>query len=357
MAEDKNTVTSSVANKIKLPIIKPKTKSTSDELIMSRIHILKNWELPNQTSHIASGRKRKDANDSRTSVSANEALSLKKQRQNRDAQRAYRERKERKFKEMESIIDALQNQVKYWKKLYQSKCREMGDLENRYDQLMKETQNMKKSKQSDLYGIINNVKPLKPVPLRSSTNKIAKESSTTSSISSSSTILNENSFHSQPLPILSKSSGIQTDSKVTQPYNDTRTIRKQTDVDNNNNSSSSSGSSGNSIASVSCGFCDGSSSCICDELASTTMQKGTQAVESPIEASSSKTLGPMTIAQLTCSSDPHNCTKCSDINETCIKPTIQYMNNSMNYNNNNDNNDNDNDNDYVSSEIDFTNYK
>ena len=354
MAEDKNTVTSSVANKIKLPTIKPKINSTSDELIMSRIHILKNWELPNPTSHIASGRKRKDANDSRTSVSANEALLLKKQRQNRDAQRAYRERKERKFKEMESIIDALQNQVKYWKKLYQSKCREMSDLENRYDQLMKETQNMKKSKQSDLYGIINNFKPLKPVPLRSSTNKIVKGSSTTSSISSSSTILNENLFHSQSLPILSKSSDIQTDSKVTQPYNDTRTIRKQTDVDNNNNSSSSSSSS-NSIASVSCGFCDGSSSCICDELTSSTMQKGTQAVDSPIEASSSKTLGPMTIAQLTCSSDPHNCTKCSDINETCIKPTIQYMNNSMNYNNN-DNNDN-NDSDYLSSEIDFTNYK
>lgn len=50
----------------------------------------------NSLSHIASGRKHKNSNDSVASVSENEVLLLRKQKRNRDAQGAYKERKEKK---------------------------------------------------------------------------------------------------------------------------------------------------------------------------------------------------------------------------------------------------------------------
>lgn len=316
-----------------LPIIKPKINSSNEERIMSKIHILKNWKLPPSPSYVASGRKRKNSSDKTTSVSENEELLLKKQRQNRDAQRTYRERKEMKLKEMESMINALQDQVKHWKKLYHSKCNEMSDLEKKYNQAMQERHNITQSTQSDLCSLINNFKPLKPVPLLTSTNKTFKK--TTSPLSSStSNMIDKDLIPLRPLHKFSKSTSI-----VQTEYNQARRIYKQTKSNSNNNDTFS----------TSCGFCDGSSSCICDELTSTTTQKNPKAIISTVDMTSSPALskisGPMTIAQLTCSSDPHNCTKCADINETCIKPSIGYGNN-----NNDDNN-------TISNEIDFTNYK
>ena len=68
-----------------------------------------------------------------------------------------------------------------------------------------------------LYDIINSFKPLKLIPLKSSTNKILKGSSTTSSffyIFLFRYLKREFVSFAQPLPVLSKLSDIQTNSKV-----------------------------------------------------------------------------------------------------------------------------------------------
>lgn len=324
-------------NKNKFPEIKPKIGSSNEEIVMSKIHILKNWKLPPSPSYGVSGRKHKSLSNENTFMSENEKLLLKKKRQNRDAQKAYRERKEKRLKEMESIIDTLQDQMKYWKKLYYSKCSEMSDLEKQYDQMRKEQQNTTQLNQSALYSIISNFKSLKPVPLLPTTNKIYKGASSPRSSSTSNTAGKE-LLSSQTLHKLSKTSNIQIDTVYNQQLDHIRGIHEQT-KDNGTNSG---------ITSTSCGFCDGSSSCICDELTGNTTQKHPKAIISTKDATSmlvlSQISNPTVIAQLTCSSDPHDCTKCSDINETCIKSAVAYSTN------NGDDN-------AISNEVDFTDYK
>lgn len=324
-------------NKNKFPAIKPKIGSSNEEIVMSKIHILKNWKLPPSPSYGVSGRKHKSPRNENTSVSKNEKLLLKKKRQNRDAQKAYRERKEKRLKEMESIIDTLQDQVKYWKKLYHSKCSEMSDLEKQYDQMRKERQNTTQLNQSALYGIISNFKPLKPVPLLPTTNKIFKGASSPR-LSSTSNTAGKELFLSQTSHKLSKTSNIQIDTVYNQQSDHIRGIHEQT-KDNDTNSG---------ITSTNCGFCDGSSSCICDELTGNTTQKHPKTIISTKDTISMLALSqisdPMAIAQLACSSDPHNCTKCPDINETCIKSAVAYSTNNGDAN-------------AISSEIDFTDYK
>lgn len=310
-----------------LPRIKPKMftpMNDEDDFVMSRIHVSKNWKLPPMTTY-TSGRKRKTTTERSRSPSETEELLLKKQRQNRDAQRAYRERKEKKMKEMEHEIESLQNKVKYWQKLYQSKCNEMIHFENKYNQLVMSRQDVNPSKDTttstDLYDLIDRFKPIQSVPL-----------------TAPKPIFN-GSF--KPMPLLSKSANNNINKNSGARRQKCNHKHTHTHVHSRTQQNVTLPSSTPS----SCGFCDGGPSCICNELTNTTEQQQ-QSTNSPLESlsypsttSSFDTLPaspsppvpppevvpirnkpPMTIAQLTCSSDPHTCTKCSDINQTCIKP-------------------------------------
>lgn len=309
-----------------LPIIKPKI-SSNDDLIMSKIQVSKSWKLPAMRSY-SSGRKRKSISEEPTSSNESEELLLKKQRQNRDAQRAYRDRKERKLKEMETVIDSLQEKVKYWQRLYHSKCNEMIHLENRFNQVIQNS-NVPATRETDLHYLIDNFKPLKSVSLLPSVNKLTAPPNKM--------IRNTTPLRSMPvLPKLSQ----QKKHKCSSPKNNHHQKTNHSDT----------------TTPSSCGFCDSSTSCICTELTTTTAENRSNS-ESIVSKDSTKSsltvtnstdssvraMVPMTIAQLTCSSDPHTCTKCSDINQTCIKPT-----DSDNANNTNNN---------IPDEIDFTNYK
>lgn len=321
-------------SKQSLPIIKPKIPG-NDDFIMSKIQVSKTWKLPAMRSY-SSGRKRKSTSEEPRSPNESEELLLKKQRQNRDAQRAYRDRKEKKLKEMETVIDSLQDKVKYWQRLYQSKCNEMIHLENKFNKLVQDS-NVPTAKEADLYSLIDNFKPLKSVSLLPSTSRITPLTSPLANISKTSVPL-------RPMPVLPNLSQ-QNKHKCSSPKKDHDRKGKATET----------------TTPSKCGFCDNSTSCICTELTTTTTAENRSNSESASSMtnstipsptvmnpadSSPRTKAPMTIAQLTCSSDPHTCTKCSGINQTCIKPTD---NNSPDNNNNSNNN--------IPDEIDFTNYK
>lgn len=405
-----------------LPLIKPKS-SVEDEFIMSKIHVSKNWKLPPTSAYTSmTTRKRRSPsasistpspanspspnNGNGSKHSTAEDIILKKQKQNRDAQRAYRERKEKRMKEMESVIESLQEKVKYWQRLYQSKCNEVIHLENKYNQLV--DYNGLTSQETDVYNLIDSFKPMKPVPLlptRITTQQMIPN--TPVSIQSS---INYPTFLPQtnvnlpiakplvpirPMPMLANSIP-----KVKKP---TKTKSK---CGHNHNHNHNHGHKKDKSTPSSCGFCSESVSCICNELTETTndppsktgldqssndessnngsdmllgkeplalalplnlplptteslflpqLDRITTKEQSKLNPPAPKPLPPMTIAQLTCSSDPHTCTKCSDINETCIKSSPATTDN--NNNNKNNTNNNDESTKYIPNEIDFTNFK
>lgn len=299
----------------KLPIIKPKTTIKND-FIISKIQVSKNWKLPPLASSSSSsiGTIRKHTvpiEETLKPANSSEMILLKKQRQNRDAQRAYRERKEKKLKEMESVIDLLHDKVKYWQRLYQSKSNEMIHLENKYNQLI---QNSTSQDSIDSNDLIDNFKPLKSVPLLPVKNGLPSNST------------KPNLVPIRPIPLLP--------------------TRKQKPKCSNPEQKH------NTTTPSSCGFCDDSISCICNELTTTATKTEEEENQSDLIITASipskpitTTIAPMTIAQLTCSSDPHTCTKCSDINQTCIRPTDTTGKNNSNNSNN------------IPNEIDFTTYK
>lgn len=203
-----------------LRIIKPKDSNINDALLMSKILISKNWTLPPRTSskHITN-----DSSSVKTVISTkhdvNDSGVVKKQ-QNRDAQRAYRERKANKIKEMEDSIETLQKLVLHWKNKYKLKEKELRNLE----------QNMKPAVE------------LNPV---------------------SSTV---------------PTSQIITPSK--------------------------------------CGFCNDDTSCVCKELEEADEEKSVESItETEVKSET-----------FNCSKTPSTCEKCSNIDETCIKP-VNFINN------------------------------
>ena len=259
-----------------LPELKPKIVDINESLRLSKILISKNWTLPSKTikrsSNVTNQRVRKNS----VSTSSDE----RKQVQNRDAQRAYRERKANKIKEMEDTIESLQKLVIHWKNKYNLKEKELNDL------------------------------------LR------AQNDRTNNQISSD-----------VDMQVISHNHG-------SLPLSNTKEVTTTAEVETETPSK--------------CGFCNEGSSCVCAELEHTddnniNTQEQTKASITSLVTPLSKKKEP---SIFNCSGSSATCEKCSNIEETCIKPApstilnttlpesneIDFTHLSNNDNNNNNNN-------------------
>ena len=95
--------------------LKPKQAGVDESLRLSKILISKNWTLPPRTTSTTAGggvmKARHKKKDDSVEKGAVASVEQKKQFQNRAAQRAYRERKANKIKELEDSIESLQKLV------------------------------------------------------------------------------------------------------------------------------------------------------------------------------------------------------------------------------------------------------
>lgn len=260
--------------------LKPKS-SVDDQLAMSKVYISRSWNLP---PRIKPGRrptrsqvaKPSDGNvqcqmegDDESAYDSEE----RKKRQNRDAQRAYRERRANKLLELEGVVETLQELVKNWQRKYKSVESELNDSKKRIESVEKENavlqQKLKEVSASAqlaqlahqqeiqdadvtlldplLQEMIDNFKPMKAVTL-----KRRKLPATVRDTASSSSHAAHETFDLTPV----------------------------------------------SAASVDCGFCSGGTTCVCKELA---------------DANAADDLD-------RCTEDTTTCEKCSDIDASCIKP-------------------------------------
>ena len=237
-----------------LPELKPKNLDINESLRLSKILISKNWTLPSKTikrpSTVTNHKIKKT-----DIVTSNDE---KKQLQNRDAQRAYRERKANKIKEMEGTIESLQKLVIHWKHKYSLKEKELNDLLKARDDVID------KQLSPDVHiPIIPHTHD--PVPLPNSKNR-------------------------------------------TTTITETETPSK-------------------------CGFCNEGSSCVCTELEHTddnniNIQEQTKKESgvTPLVVPLSKKKEP---SMFSCSGSSATCEKCSNIEETCIKPAAPTILNTI----------------------------
>lgn len=167
----------------KFPKLQPKT-SFDEGLVISKVHLSKNWKLP---PRLKPGRrsqvKLKSSDEDECSTPEEET---KKKKQNRDAQRAYRERRANRLQELEETVNILQKAMKGWKRKCKDLEAELQDVKqdnlNLKNRLDKRKSNLCDTCHKDpcachedpgtlfqdpfLQNVIKNFKPMKAVPLK-----------------------------------------------------------------------------------------------------------------------------------------------------------------------------------------------
>ncbi|CAI4065637.1 hypothetical protein SUVZ_09G1750 [Saccharomyces uvarum] len=156
-----------------LPQIKPKESKESNLALLSKIHVSKNWKLPPRLPHRVSQRRKtsRQLHDEYEGAEDDEELQ-KKKRQNRDAQRAYRERKNNKLHVLEDTIESLTKIIKnYESKLtrLQNELQERNS-ENRALQLKLDALSSRQAsvpaQDPILQNLIENFKPMRAIPIK-----------------------------------------------------------------------------------------------------------------------------------------------------------------------------------------------
>ena len=157
-----------------LPQIKPKEAKESNLALLSRIHVSKNWKLPPRLPHRAGQRRKRphQLHDDEYDGAEDDEELQKKKRQNRDAQRAYRERKNNKLQVLEDTIESLTKIIKN----YESKLTRLQDelqernSENRALQLKLDALTPRQpsvpAQDPILQNLIENFKPMKAIPIK-----------------------------------------------------------------------------------------------------------------------------------------------------------------------------------------------
>ncbi|EJS43266.1 yap5p [Saccharomyces arboricola H-6] len=157
-----------------LPQIKPKESKESNLALLSKIHVSKNWKLPPRLPHRASQQRKRahQLHDEYESDQNDEEL-LKKKRQNRDAQRAYRERKNNKLQVLEDTIESLTKIIKNYETKLTRLHKELHekDLENhalklKLDTFLPPKQPAVPAQDPILQNLIENFKPMKAIPIK-----------------------------------------------------------------------------------------------------------------------------------------------------------------------------------------------
>lgn len=137
---------------VKLTKLKPKG-TLSSELAMSKIHVSKNWVLEPRSyskrkpDSIEGKKEIYDQNRVDSSLDSSDNFddsNERKKRLNRDAQRAYRERKNNKLQTLEDTIETLQGLVKTWQNKYRTLESRLSEKEKRIEIVNSENQKLKK---------------------------------------------------------------------------------------------------------------------------------------------------------------------------------------------------------------------
>ncbi|CAI4039774.1 hypothetical protein SMKI_09G1850 [Saccharomyces mikatae IFO 1815] len=163
-----------------LPHIKPKESKESNLVILSKIHVSKNWKLPPRLPQRTSQRRNRPHRlREEYDIEDNDEELQKKKRQNRDAQRAYRERKNNKLLVLEETIESLSKIIKnYETKLIhlqndlQEKESENHALRLKLDALTQKQPSVP-AQDPILQNLIENFKPMKAIPIKYNNNNTA----------------------------------------------------------------------------------------------------------------------------------------------------------------------------------------
>ncbi|KOG98906.1 Yap5p [Saccharomyces eubayanus] len=165
-----------------LPQIKPKESKESNLALMSKIHVSKNWKLPPRLPHRAGQRRKRPLpphdeyeyegeGEGESTGTGNEELQ-KKKRQNRDAQRAYRERKNNKLQALEDTIESLSKVIRNYESKLSRLQHELQDsnsenraLQSKLDALTSRQASMP-AQDPILQNLIENFKPMKAIPIK-----------------------------------------------------------------------------------------------------------------------------------------------------------------------------------------------
>lgn len=257
-----------------------KPKSSGDSLAISKVYTTRSWNLPPRSKP---GRRPTFRNETvkqsvdRQRAEGSEEESYdheeRKKRQNRDAQRAYRERRANKLMELESVVETLQNLVKTWQRKYKAVQSELNESKRRVA-LVEEQNAVLQKKLGDVLMSVQS-------------NNIARHEE----VRDADTVLLD--------PLLQEMID------NFKPMKAVNLKKRKLSEDPRNNGRNPSDAPGGfdltpaSASSVDCGFCSGDTACVCEELAS---------------GNTDSNLGNR------CTEDTATCSKCSNIDESCIKP-------------------------------------
>ncbi|EDO19629.1 hypothetical protein Kpol_1018p169 [Vanderwaltozyma polyspora DSM 70294] len=261
----------------KLVNLEPRGDAKS-QLAMSSVHVSKKWLLPpkslgkarfKQMSH-----KKAIENPINSDVVSTDVVSKKRQL-NRDAQRAFRERKEKKIQDLEDTIDTLQMLVKSWEKRYNQIELDLKIAKEQADELKKENISLKTSL------VVNNEKTSNMKRIR--TTKVVKQPGAISNKKLKDMI---NNF----TPIKSVSLKKKTDSSLEETH---RSIDSIGVVERSNTKV---------VGINECGFCSDDTHCVCKQVSINNSNRS--------EIIDGEDTG--------CSKNSSNCSHCDDIEKSCI---------------------------------------
>ncbi|KAL3232691.1 AP-1-like transcription factor YAP5 [Nakaseomyces bracarensis] len=334
---------------VKYPVLKPK-ESISDKLAMSKIHISRNWKLPPLRSRapgdkLAQYRKRSATLDTNSDVSSPEGdyvegpSQSKKKKQNREAQRAYRERSKNRLQALEENVETLQAMVRSWQNKYKKLAQQYDDLKTESSKKIKDLERevqenkddkkcficmknadiddiKRNAKETDLKPIftddflnqaIKNFKPIPAVSIKSANN--TSPPINTVKLNKKLPNLIPQSLSTTPVPSQSPEEG----SLSPQPFSNTTLGENTLDVEKED-----------------CGFCNDNTTCLCHDLNESKNQHSTASRSSVllldtlpqhslVEAGKTK-YTESAIRSTNCTENPSKCQKCTDIDASCIKP-------------------------------------
>lgn len=286
--------------------LEPKS-SINAQLAMSKVHISKNWKLP---PRLKPGRKprssyeRSKANVIRAEpppndedYSESEDSQVKKKRQNRDAQRAYRERRASRLEQLEGTVETLQNMVKTWQRKCKSYEIELAQSEKNITKVEEENLLLRRRLKDSESASVCTSCPKKPLISKKLEIHTQRESDTATLLLDpflQNVISNFKPMKAVTLKKRKLSNG--PDLELSPPAS----------LSFNRFSSLSPTTPTSSSISGKCGFCSDSSTCVCKEFKD----------ENAGAAKADR-----------CSEDTLNCTKCSNIDESCIRPTVPPVTN------------------------------
>ncbi|CCK70204.1 Yap5p KNAG_0D04590 [Huiozyma naganishii CBS 8797] len=153
-SDNSHTATKGAVLRQSLRVIHPK-RSSEDTQLLSRVHLSKHWKLPPRAS-------RSMATLTTTTVTTQgpvqcTGLESKRQVQNREAQRAYRERRAHRLQELEDTVEQLQNRLRKLSQQCDRQERRCQDLTAENESLTREVGALKRER---------DMRSLKPVLLR-----------------------------------------------------------------------------------------------------------------------------------------------------------------------------------------------